>query len=142
MKTATPFKYGLIALAGTIAAIASASTASAQNADRLAEADANGDGDIEWQEMLDMRTAAFERLDRNGDGFADSDDSPRFGPAKNWFNDALAQLQNADADGDGRISASEMLEAPAPLFENGDTNGDKVLSSDELSALREAAPSR
>lgn len=127
-----------LALAGSLAVVAFADGAAAQSADRLARADANGDGDIEWQEMVDMRSAAFERLDRNGDGFADSEDSPRFGPGKSRFGEALTQLQNADADGDGRISKAEMLEAPAPMFADGDTDGDKVLSSGEIAALREA----
>ena len=114
-------------------------SASAQDASRLAEADANRDGNITWQEMVDMRAGIFERLDRNGDGFADSNDSPGIGPGKKRFNEALSKVQNADADGDGRISKSEMLDAPAPLFEKGDTDRDKVLSAAELSALRERA---
>jgi Ca2+-binding EF-hand superfamily protein len=116
---------------------AAAGTASAQSAERLADADANGDGNITWQEMMDMRAATFARLDRNGDGFADSKDSPR-GPMKARFDEALAQLKNADTNGDGRISKSEMLNAPAPLFTEGDTNGDKVLSAAEITAMRES----
>ena len=119
------------------AMLAIAGSASGQSAERLAQADANGDGNIDWQEMVDMRASTFDRLDRNDDGFADSRDAPRFGPAKSRFNDAIGKLLEADADGDGRISRSEMLDAPAPMFANGDTNGDDVLSADEIAALRE-----
>ena len=128
----------LFAFFGGLVMSAAAGSASAQDASRLAEADANGDSNITWQEMLDMRSAAFERLDRNSDGFADADDSPRFGPGKSRFGEALAQLQDADADGDGRISRTEMMDAPAPMFDEGDTDGDKVLSAEELTALRES----
>lgn len=142
MKRSSVFKSSLLALAGTVAVLTLAGAASAQDASRLAEADANGDGNIEWQEMMDMRAAIFERLDRNGDGFADSSDSPRFGPGKSRFNEALGKLQDVDANGDGRISEEEMMASPAPLFDAGDTDGDKVLSADEIAALREAAANR
>lgn len=137
MKTAIQSR--LSALAGGLVMFAAASSASAQDGSRVAEADANGDGNIAWQEMLDMRAATFERLDRNGDGVANSSDSPRFGPGKSKFNEALGKLKNADANGDGQITRTEMMDAPSPLFEAGDTNGDKVLSSDELAALRDKA---
>lgn len=135
MKTKTT-QTGFAAL---IAMFMVGGAAFAQSADRLSEADANGDGAIEWQEMVDMRAAAFERLDRNDDGFADSDDAPRLGPAKSRFTEVLDQLSDADTDGDGRISETEMLEAPSAAFENGDTDGDQVLSAEEIAVLREAA---
>ncbi|MEO0982838.1 MAG: hypothetical protein AAFX03_09335 [Pseudomonadota bacterium] len=138
MTRTTKSRSPLLALMGAIAVVAVSGNAAAQSTERLARADANGDGAIEWQEMLDMRSAAFERLDRNSDGFADANDSPRFGPGKSRFGEALAQIQDADADGDGRISRTEMMEAPAPMFDEGDADGDKVLSAEELTALREA----
>lgn len=134
----TAIKSSLLALAVNLVMFAAPGTASAQSMDRLADADANGDGNIEWQEMLDTRAGIFERLDRNGDGFADNADAPRFGPGRSRFQQALANLQGADANNDGRISKTEMLDAPAPLFEDGDTNGDKVLSAEEITALRES----
>jgi len=137
MMTRPLIQASLVALGAGLLVLAGAPHAVAQSAERLAQVDSNGDGAIAWQEMLDMRAATFERLDRNGDGFADASDSPRMGPMKSRFNEALATLQDADADGDGRISQAEMLEAPAPLFESGDTDGDKVLSAEELAALRE-----
>ena len=141
MNTKSTFRTALFALAGGVLLLAPAGAASAQDFERLAQADANGDGAIAWQEMLDMRTAAFGRLDRNQDGFVDADDSPRRGPGKARFSEAVSTLQASDSNGDGRISRSEMLDAPAPLFEQGDTDGDKVLSADELASLRETASS-
>jgi Ca2+-binding EF-hand superfamily protein len=139
MLTKTKFQSRLFAIVAGAVMFAAAGAASAQTLDRLAEADANGDGNITWQEMLDARSSMFARLDRNGDGFVDSKDSPRMGPMKARFQEALAGLQGADANSDGRVSRSEMLDAPAPLFAEGDTNGDKVLDSEELAALRASA---
>lgn len=134
----TAIRTSLYALAGGFVLFATPDAASAQDAGRLAEADANGDGKITWQEMVDMRAGIFERLDRNGDGFASSDDSPGMGPGKRRFSDAFDKVKNTDANGDGRISKDEMLNGPAPLFDKGDIDGDKVLSAAELAALRQA----
>lgn len=142
MTIKTAIKTCMVTLAGTAMMFASAGAASAQSAELLARSDADGDGNISWQEMLDMRAATFERLDRNGDGFIDSADRPRMKAGQDRFDEAVANLQNADANNDGRISRSEMLDAPAPLFENGDADGDMVLSAEELSALRKQAPAQ
>lgn len=124
------------ALASGLLASAHIGSASAQTADRLARADSNGDGAIEWQEVLDMRASGFERMDRNDDGFVDLDDRPRFGPGRSRFETAFNQLKaNSDADGDGRITQTEMIEAPAPVFTAGDTDEDGTLSADEIAAL-------
>lgn len=110
--------------------------ASAQSAEQLTRADSNSDGQISWQEVVDLRATTFERLDRNKDGFIDEDDSPRMGPAKRRFAVALEKLEDMDADGNGRISREELLEAPAPNFTAADANGDDVLSKEELADLR------
>lgn len=103
-----------------------------------ARADANGDGDITWEEMTALRAQTFARLDRNGDGVVNSGDSPPR-PFSGRFNNALQTLQaDFDVDGNGEIVESEFMAAPAPMFEAGDTNGDSVLSAEEISALRGA----
>lgn len=124
------------AIASSLVALVFVGTALAQNADRLARADSNGDGAIQWQEVLDMRASGFERMDRNKDGFVDLDDRPRFGPGRGRFESAFNEIKaNSDADGDGRISQTEMIDAPAPFFTAGDTDKDGVLSADEIAAL-------
>ncbi|MEM6682607.1 MAG: hypothetical protein AAF607_10220 [Pseudomonadota bacterium] len=108
-----------------------------QDMDRMLEqADQNRDGNIAWDEVVEMRTKMFSRLDRNGDGYADMDDSPkRF---RGRFEQALNSMTQFDTNNDGRISKTEMLEGKAPAFEKGDTNGDNVLTAEEFSALRAA----
>ena len=109
----------------------------------LAKADANGDGAISWDEMVAMRTDLFERLDRNGDGVADTDDRPRFKRAAAKFDAALERMiSQFDTNADGALSLDELIEGPAPAFDVGDGNGDKVLSADELAALKERATER
>ncbi|MEL6831086.1 MAG: signal transduction protein, partial [Pseudomonadota bacterium] len=121
---------------GSLCLLMGINSAAAQTAEGLARADANGDGSIEWQEVLDMRSSGFERMDRNSDGLVNETDRPRFGPGKNRFQEAFDQLAStADTDNDGSITKSEMMDAPAPLFESADSNADGVLAPDELSAL-------
>ena len=128
-----------LALLGGLALIAIPVSAAAQTAEQLAQADANGDGSVSKQELLDMRAAMFGKLDRNSDGFADSSDAPAFGPPKKKFEEAFAKVKPADANGDGRVSKQEMVGAPTPRFDAGDKDKDGVLSSTEIAALRAAA---
>jgi Ca2+-binding EF-hand superfamily protein len=48
-------------------------------------------------------------------------------------------VKAADANGDGRISKAEMVDAPTPRFDAADKDGDGVLSSEEIAALRAMA---
>ncbi|MEZ5490204.1 MAG: hypothetical protein R3F50_07775 [Gammaproteobacteria bacterium] len=102
----------------------------------ILSADSNGDGEITWSEVIEMRTNAFARLDRNGDGFVDKQDRPGFGFGRR-FDEAFNRMKaRYDVDADQRISRSELLEGPEPMFEAGDKNNDEVLSSEEMAALR------
>jgi Ca2+-binding EF-hand superfamily protein len=121
----------------TVPPIAAAQTK--DPAELIKEADANGDGAVSWSEMVAMRTNTFERLDRNGNGVISASDRPR-GPFGARFDEAFDKVRaQFDANGDQSVSRSEMIDAPAPAFEQGDTNKDKVLSADELAALQSAA---
>lgn len=100
----------------------------------LERADTNGDGDITRAEFDLVRSEMFARLDRNDDGHVDSKDRPRmFGDR---FDQAYRMLASLDADGDRRISRSELAKGEAPAFVAGDTNGDDILSRTEIAALR------
>ena len=68
------------------------------------------------------------------------DDRPGFGPGRSRFQNAFNEIKaSSDTDGDGRITKTEMLDAPAPLFTVGDTNEDGILSAEEIAALPEGA---
>lgn len=138
-------RAGLAAVLSGVCMLSWTSVAAAQGKDpveMLAEADANGDGAISWSEVVALRTQNFERLDRNKDGYISAKDRPQ-GPFGARFDEAFAQVQKQfDADSDGRVSRSEMLDAPGPVFAKGDVDGDGVLSAEELSALRAAAAAK
>ena len=137
MTLAKQRKLTLLACLGGLSFFVTSGVANAQDGARLAAADSNGDGAIEWQEVVDMRASGFARMDRNSDGVVNLDDSPRFGPGKSRFTEAFEGLvTNADANGDGSISKTEMLEAPAPRFTSADVNEDGVLSAEEIESLQ------
>lgn len=108
----------------------------------ISEADANGDGAVSWAEVMTMRKQTFARLDRNKDGFVSAADRPR-GAFGARFDQAFASVKSQfDANGDKQVARSEMLDAPSPVFDRGDANGDRILSADEFAALRRAAPKK
>ena len=140
--TATsPFQRALIlAAAGLPFIIFAAQPAAAQSAQEieklLSQADANRDGQVTWSEVIELRTKTFSRLDRNGDGYADKADRPSMFGSR--FDEAMGKIARFDTNGDGRISQAEMIEADAPAFTKADTNGDKIVTKDEIKAVRAA----
>ena len=135
----------IAAAAGLLVLGATASHALAQEMDPeelIARADTNDDGDISWEEVTALRSDSFDRLDRNDDGVVSSDDSPAR-PFAARFDEALERLQvDFDADRDGQITKDEMMDAPAPAFENGDANGDGILTAEEMATLRASVPAQ
>jgi Ca2+-binding EF-hand superfamily protein len=82
-------------------------------ADRLREADANGDGAISRAELGAWRVSQWQRMDRNGDGAFSRDDLPALMRSR-WDSDRLVQLRQVyDRNGDGRISRTEFVDGPA-----------------------------
>ncbi|MEL6828789.1 MAG: hypothetical protein AAFO63_01500 [Pseudomonadota bacterium] len=145
MKQMKPFER-VSALAVMLVCVSLfADAAEAQSADRasmIERADTNQDGDIAWSEVTAMRSQAFAQLDRNGDGVINTQDSPPRAFAGR-FNEALERVQaDFDSDRDGEITQDEMFNAPAPMFEAGDTDGNGVLTAQEMAALQSSAASR
>lgn len=124
-----------------VPALVLAAPASAQSSDQmwqiLERADANGDGNITRAEFDQARVQTFARLDRNDDGYVDSSDRPRL--LGDRFDQAYQMLSSLDNNGDRRVARSELAKGDAPAFVAGDTNGDAVLSREEIVALH---PSR
>jgi Ca2+-binding EF-hand superfamily protein len=134
--------FGGVAALLSVACMLNPPVAAAQARDPvqlISEADANGDGAVSWAEVVSMRTQTFARLDRNKDGYISSSDRPR-GAFGQRFDQAFGKVKGQfDANGDNRVSRAEMVDAPSPVFDRGDTNGDRILSAEELAALRSAA---
>lgn len=97
--------------------------------------DTNGDGAISHSEFRVVQAARWSQIDRNNDGYLGEDDFPRI--ALNRARTQLAEISYLDANGDGRISQSEFLDGPPPIFRRADRNADEVLTRSELEA---AAP--
>lgn len=134
------FRALILAAASVPLLILGAQPAAAQSADDvealLKQADANRDGQVTWSEVVELRAKSFSRLDRNGDGYADRSDRPRMFGSR--FDQAMTKVARFDANGDGRISKAEMIEAEAPAFTKADANGDKIVTTDEINAARAA----
>ena len=108
----------------------------------LHEADADGDGELTFDELLavmsDLTQERFDRLDRNGDGvlsLADLEDGPM--PSGDDARQRLLHLLvTADANHDGALDFAEIAfafpDAPAELLAQIDANGDWVITRDEL----------
>jgi Ca2+-binding EF-hand superfamily protein len=99
------------------------------NFDRI---DTNGDGVISRAEFRTVQAARWTQIDRNGDGYLGEDDFPRF--AVRRARTQLAEIAYLDADGDGRISQSEFVSGPVPVFRRADGNADGVLTRSEVEA--------
>jgi EF hand len=105
----------------------------------LEKADQNEDGVITRAEYQTSRVAAFDKLDRNDDGFVDSNDAPRRRRAQAQGGERLAALrEQLDKDGDGRVSREEFANGPMLMFDRADGNHDGQLDAQEIKAFKEA----
>jgi Ca2+-binding EF-hand superfamily protein len=105
-------------------------------------ADTNGDGVITREEFHAARERMFVRLDRNGDGYIDKGDMSGRLAGRQKAQERLAELvTQLDRDGDGRVSKTEFVDGPTPLFDRADTDHNGELSKEEVAAIR-AEPAR
>jgi Ca2+-binding EF-hand superfamily protein len=120
---------------------------------RLKSADADGDNKVSFEEFKaafpKRDRSAFDAHDKNQDGFLSREDfigsrGEAAGQAAGPRPRMLALLEQADADGDSRVTFEE-VSALAPKitrerFARFDRNGDGVISEADLKADRGAGP--
>lgn len=84
-------------------------------------------------DVVPRQQRRFERLDRNKDGYATKDEIPAR---------LTERVMRYDADGDGKVSRSEMVEGALTRFDRLDTNKDGQVTPEERAAgdAAESAP--
>jgi hypothetical protein len=102
------------------------------------EADLDGDGFVDLGEFQKNVVRGFHAIDGNRDGFLDLDEL-RAIRVNTRSGDRLAQvmLRAHDADGDGRLSFREVVVGRMAYFEEADADRDDRLSASEAHAYDE-----
>lgn len=123
----------------------------------LQAADANGDNSITRAEVDALQAEMFDWMDRNGDGVLSSADRSPMHQRLAALREASGEergrhhgrrggrsdrLQDRDENGDGQISRDEFLGGEIRMFDRLDTNGDNVITPDELDAAVESGRDR
>ena len=108
----------------------------------FAAVDADKDGKITTAEMDAYRSAQVTAADADKDGKISAAELSAMHMARMQERAermAARMIERHDADGDGMLTAAEMLTRPAPdrLFEMADTDGDGALSEAEIDAARD-----
>lgn len=127
--------------------------------------DTDGDGTLDAQE-IGKAPAVLAELDKNSDGQISADEvrpafpegrgrggsefdgrgrrGPEGGTGSNVVDDTVKTLMGFDANGDGKLSKSELPERMQGIFDRADENKDGFLTVDEIRKLAaaQAAPAR
>lgn len=99
--------------------------------------DVNKDGTVTREEFITARADHFAKLDRNSDGYIDSNDVPeRLAKRRQRQGGGDFMAGQFDADGDKKVSKEEFVNGPTKLFDRADTNKDDVLDAKELAAAK------
>jgi hypothetical protein len=107
----------------------------------FATLDADGDGSVTKAEMDAFRAARGAEIDTDGDGFLTAEELAgmhirAFTARANDM--AVRMVEMRDSDGDGKLSAAEMIARPGPemLFDRIDADGDGAVTQAEADAAR------
>lgn len=104
----------------------------------FAGADANDDGKVTKDELGAYRKTMMSGVDADGDGLISTEELATHMKARmdaRIDERARARVESQDLDGDGKLSATELLTPPMQerMFARLDTDGDGAISQDELS---------
>lgn len=103
--------------------------------ERLRSLDLNQDGAITKAEARAGRETAFRALDANSDGFVtEAEKQARREEAAKKRADRGGG--GNDANGDGKISRAEFVDAPYRMFDRLDANNNDILDASELEMAR------
>jgi Ca2+-binding EF-hand superfamily protein len=105
--------------------------------------DRNGDGKVSKEEFIAHNTQMAERkfsyMDKDSDGLVSSDEFDTARMKKYGRRPGGKRIfEHIDGDGNGTLTQQESFTAWSNWFQRIDTNGDKVVSSDEVQAYRES----
>jgi len=105
--------------------------------------DLNNDGTVTREEFIAARADHFAKLDRNSDGYIDSNDVPkRLAARRQQQGGGDFMASQFDANGDGKVSKEEFINGPTLAFDRADKDKNNVLDKNELAAARENAKER
>jgi Ca2+-binding EF-hand superfamily protein len=102
--------------------------------------DLNRDGNVTCDEWKQYATDLFRAADVNRDGVLTREEFTILTRQDRLFE--VAGFSNFDADGDGRLTLSEVVDKPNPAFALLDTNHDCVISPDERRGVDAKSPGR
>lgn len=113
-----------------------------RNEQRFLQADVNTDGNISQQEYLDYKLnkakARFERMDKDGSGTLSKDEfkKKRRHGKKYGKHGKGGIFSKLDKNANGEITRDESLVAWSDWFARIDSNGDQVVTADEVREYR------
>jgi Ca2+-binding EF-hand superfamily protein len=102
--------------------------------------DLNRDGNVTCDEWKQYATDLFRAADVNRDGVLTREEFTILTRQDRLFE--VAGFSYFDADGDGRLTLSEVVDKPNPAFALLDTNHDCVISPDERRGVDAKSPGR
>jgi Ca2+-binding EF-hand superfamily protein len=119
----------LAGCAGNTSPLASASPTEREFVRAEATWDLNHDGNVTCDEWKQYATGLFRDADANRDGALSREEFAAMSRVDRLFE--TVGFAYFDADGDGRITLSELVDKPNPAFTLLDKNGDCVISPEE-----------
>jgi hypothetical protein len=107
------------------------------------EVDTNGDGQLTREEIDAWRTTRATAIDTNGDGSVSLEELTA-AEAAQAAERAQRMMEARDANGDGMLTAAEMMLPAVPdrMFDRIDTDGDGAISKAEAEAASERMADR